>query len=151
MKKIFLLTTIVTFLMGGSVVFNSCSKSIDEQNMHYPMINPTRVDANAGSWKPILLTTANEFACATPIATTSPDYVIQLNEIKSFQNQLTTDERKLVEYWGAGAVLRWNEIMRELVALTLPLRFAGEEDTAQPPSGIRLQVPPSASPVLRHS
>ncbi len=117
MKKIFLLTAIIASLIAGSVLFNSCSKSIDEQNMHYPMINPTRADANAGTWKPILLTTANEFACATPVATTSPDYIIQLNEIKSFQNQITDDERKLVEYWGAGAVLRWNEIMRELVAL----------------------------------
>jgi hypothetical protein len=98
-------------------MFNSCSKSIIEQNMQYPMINPTRVDANAGTWRPILLTAANEFACPAPIATTSPDYVIQLNEIKSFQNQITTEERRLVEYWGAGAVLRWNEIMRELVAL----------------------------------
>lgn len=117
MKKIFLFITIVIGLIAGSAVFNSCSKSIDEANMHYPMINPTRVDANAGSWKPILLTTANEFPCAAPIATTSPDYIIQLNEIKSFQNQITTEEGRLVEYWGAGAVLRWNEIMRELVAL----------------------------------
>lgn len=116
MKKI-LLFTIVTAFIVGSATFNSCSKSIVEQNMSYPMINPTRVDANAGTWKPILLTTANEFACPAPIATSSPDYIIQLNEIKSFQNQITTEERKLVEYWGAGAVLRWNEIMRELVAL----------------------------------
>jgi len=117
MKKIFLLMLIVTGIIAGSVIFNSCSKSIDEQNMHYPMINPTRADANAGTWRPILLASANEFACATPIATTSPDYILQLNEIKSFQNNITSDERRLVEYWGAGAVLRWNEIMRELVAL----------------------------------
>ena len=116
MKKIFLAIT-VTGLIAGSAIFNSCSKNIDEQNMHYPMINPTRVDANAGTWKPILLTTANEFACPAPIATTSPDYIIQLNEIKSFQRDITADERRLVNYWGAGAVLRWNEIMRELVAL----------------------------------
>ena len=69
MKKIFLITTMLTVLIAGSVIFNSCSKSIVEANMNYPMINPTRVDANAGAWKPILLTTANEFACATPIAT----------------------------------------------------------------------------------
>jgi membrane-associated phospholipid phosphatase len=116
MKKIFLFLT-VTGLIAGTAIFNSCSKSIDEQNMTYPMINPTRADANAGTWKPILLTAANEFPCASPIATTSPDYILQLNEIKSFQNQITTEERRLVEYWGAGAVLRWNEIMRELVAL----------------------------------
>ncbi len=117
MKRIFFFIPILAGFVGGSAIFNSCSKSIDEQNMHYPMINPIRVDANAGTWKPILLTAPNEFGCPAPIATTSPDYVIQLNEIKSFQNQLTIEERKLVEYWGAGAVLRWNEIMRELVAL----------------------------------
>ncbi|HMX81396.1 MAG TPA: PA-phosphatase, partial [Ferruginibacter sp.] len=104
-------------LLMGILLLNGCSKSIDEQNMHYPMLNPTKPDANAGTWKPILLAAANEFACPAPIATTSPDYVIQLNEIKSFQNGISNEERKLVEYWGAGAVLRWNEIMRELVAL----------------------------------
>ncbi|MFM6925432.1 MAG: phosphatase PAP2 family protein [Ferruginibacter sp.] len=116
MKKIFL-AIVVTGLIAGSAVFNSCSKTVTEANMSYPMINPTRTDANAGTWKPILLTAANEFPVATPIATTSPDYIIQLNEIKSFQNNITPDEKKLVEYWGAGAVLRWNEIMRELVAV----------------------------------
>jgi hypothetical protein len=98
------------------VLLASCSKDITENNLTYTPINPTRADANAGTWKPILLTTANEFPCATPIATTSPDYVVQLNEIKSFQNNISSDERALVNYWGAGAVLRWNEIMRELVA-----------------------------------
>ena len=116
MKKIIIPILIVCGVFGGAAILNSCSKSIDEQNLHYPMINPPRADANAGTWKPILLTSATEFACAAPIATTSPDYIIQLNEIKSFQNEITVEEKKLVEYWGAGAVLRWNEIMRELVA-----------------------------------
>lgn len=116
MKKKQLLS-IIACLAAGLTIFSSCSKSVDEQNMHYPMINPTRADANAGTWKPILLASASEFACPVPIATTSPDYIIQLNEIKSFQKEITPDERALVEYWGAGAVLRWNEIMRELVAL----------------------------------
>ncbi len=108
-KKIYILFITVIFLF-------SCKKEIIEKNDTYPAINPTRPDANAGTWKPILLTTANEFACATPIGTTSPDYVIQLNEIKSLQYSLTNSEKNLVNYWGAGAVLRWNEIMRELVA-----------------------------------
>lgn len=117
MKKVFLPATIVAAIITGSAIFNSCSKGIDEANMSYPMINPTRTDANAGTWKPVLLTAANEFACPAPVLTSSPDYIIQLGEIKSFQKDITNDERKLVEYWGAGAVLRWNEIMRELVAL----------------------------------
>lgn len=97
-------------------LFNSCSKKINEANMAYPMLNPVKADANAGTWKPILLSSATEFPCAAPIATTSPDYILQLNEIKSFQNSITNEEKDLVNYWGAGAVLRWNEIMRELVA-----------------------------------
>ncbi|MBK7559836.1 MAG: phosphatase PAP2 family protein [Chitinophagaceae bacterium] len=117
MKNFFTITAILVVLVAGSAMFNSCSKDIVEQNMNYPMINPTRVDANAGTWRPILLTAANEFACPAPIATTSPDYIIQLNEIKSFQGEITNEEKNLVKYWGAGAVLRWNEIMRELVAL----------------------------------
>ncbi len=117
MKKIVLLVSIVSAFIAAVAIFNSCSKSITEANLQYPMLNPSKPDANAGTWRPILLTAPNEFACPAPIATTSPDYVIQLNEIKSFQAEITKDERKLVEYWGAGAVLRWNEIMRELVAL----------------------------------
>jgi hypothetical protein len=112
MKK-FLLSIMI---VAGIVFFNACKKEINEVNLSYPAINPAKPDANAGTWKPILLTGPAEFACATPIVTTSPDYIIQLNEIKSFQDNITEEEQELVNYWGAGAVLRWNEIMRELVA-----------------------------------
>ncbi|MFN8252100.1 MAG: phosphatase PAP2 family protein [Ferruginibacter sp.] len=111
MKKI-----IITSFTAAVVILLSCSKKIEEGNLQYPLLNPVKADANAGTWKPVLLSAPNEFACAAPISTTSPDYIIQLNEIKSFQNDISTDERDLVNYWGAGAVLRWNEIMRELVA-----------------------------------
>lgn len=112
MKKILFLF----FFTGTLVSIVSCSKEITERNLEYPALDPVNPDANAGTWKPVLLTAANEFSCATPIATTSPDYIVQLNEIKSFQQQISSEERDLVNYWGAGAVLRWNEIMRELVA-----------------------------------
>ncbi len=112
MKKYFLIIHFIASL----IFYNSCSKKIEEANLLYPAINPIRVDANAGTWQPILLTNANEFACAVPVAITLPDYIVQLNEIKSFQNEISNDEKDLVNYWGAGAVLRWNEIMRELVA-----------------------------------
>jgi hypothetical protein len=114
MKKIFLLIGIAA--VATASMLNSCSKNITEVNASYPLIDPVKADANAGTWKPILLTTANEFSCAAPIATGTPDYILQLNEIKSFQKNISKSDRELVNYWGAGAVLRWNEIMRELVA-----------------------------------
>jgi PAP2 superfamily len=112
MKKFLLLIIIA----AGIVFLNACSKEINEANLSYPALNPVKPDANAGTWKPVLLTGPAEFACPAPIAVTSPDYVIQLNEIKSFQINISSEEQEIVNYWGAGAVLRWNEIMRELVA-----------------------------------
>jgi hypothetical protein len=105
------------YLLASSLlIFNSCTKDIVEANLQYPMLEHIRTDSNAGIWKPILITSPADIACAAPIATTSPDYVIQLNQIKSYQSTITEEEQKLLDYWGAGAVLRWNEIMRELVA-----------------------------------
>ncbi len=130
MKKIFLYLSIFTTI----AILSSCKKSIVEENENYKLLNPTRPDANAGTWQPILLSAANEFACTAPIATTSPDYVLQINEIKSFQNDITTEKRKLVNYWGAGAVLRWNEIMRELVAKHNIPPYQNEDGTYPIPS-----------------
>lgn len=108
---------IILYISAGLILLQSCSKEITERNMEYPALQPASTDINAGTWKPILLTGPTEFPVAAPIATNNPDYVAQVNEIKSYQANLTDAERKSVKYWSAGAVLRWNEIMRELVAL----------------------------------
>src|SRR6187399_668110 len=98
-------------------LFNSCSKDLTESNLQFPALQPASTDINAGTWRPILLTGPTEFTVIAPAATTTPDYIAQVNEIKSFQAKITKEEKRAVEYWSAGAVLRWNEIMRELVAL----------------------------------
>ena len=101
----------------GVLTWMACSKGIEERTDNLPALNPARVDANAGTWTPILLTGPTEFSLAAPIAVSSPDYRVQINEIKSMQADMTEADRQLVKYWSAGAVLRWNEIMRELVAM----------------------------------
>lgn len=95
---------------------SSCKKEIQGRTDKTGALTPLNIDLNAGTWKPILLTGPTEFSVAAPIATTSPDYIIQINEIKTWQSTITEKERELVNYWSAGAVLRWNEILRELVA-----------------------------------
>ena len=112
MKKI-----LITIPVLAVLFFNSCSKEITEVNEQFPALKPASIDINAGTWRPILLTGPTEFAVAAPGATTTPDYIAQVNEIKSFQAKMTKAEKKAVEYWSAGAVLRWNEILRHLVAL----------------------------------
>src|SRR5688500_7252572 len=94
----------------------SCSKSISERNLSFPSLKPSKTDINAGSWKPVLLTAPTDITVAAPAATNTPDYIAQINEIKSWQSNVSSDEKNSVAFWSAGAVLRWNEILRELVA-----------------------------------
>ena len=94
----------------------SCSKNISGRTDNLPALQPAKTDIDAGAWKPILLSSASEIAVPLPAAVNTPDYIAQMNEIKTWQASLSDEEKSMVKYWSAGAVLRWNEIMRELVA-----------------------------------
>lgn len=94
----------------------ACSKTEKGRTDDLPALQPDKTDLDAGTWKPILLASPNEFSISAPVATNTPEYIAQVNEIKSWQASLTDDEKGVVKYWSAGAVLRWNEILRELVA-----------------------------------
>lgn len=114
MRKIFI--TSVTILAATLTVMIACNKDVEGRTDDIPALNPTDIDADAGTWLPVLLSSPSEFAVPAPGATTTPDYIAQVNEIKSWQADLSNEEKRIVKYWSAGAVLRWNEILRELVA-----------------------------------
>ena len=115
MKK--LLYYILPLLMMAAIIAPfACSKTEKGRTDDLPALQPDKTDLDAGNWKPILLASPNEFSVSAPIATNTPEYIAQMNEIKSWQAALTDDEKNLVKYWSAGAVLRWNEILRQLVA-----------------------------------
>ncbi len=111
MKKLSLL-----YIIAAAMAMVSCNKSIVERNMEFAALDPIKTDVNAGLWKPVLLTGPAEFPVAAPAAVTSPAYIAEINEIKSSQQNLTPAQENSIRYWSAGAVLRWNEILRELVA-----------------------------------
>jgi len=94
----------------------SCNKSISDRTANVGPSDPVNLDLNAGTWKPVLLYRADTFAVAAPAATNSPAYAADLNEIKGYQRNLTGDQAQKIKYWAAGGVLRWNEILRGLVA-----------------------------------
>ncbi len=110
MKKNILAITFAAFFI------TACNKNIEEENLAFAPLQPKNIDLAAGTWKPILLTAPNEFLLPAPIATTSPQYGSEINEIKGWQASLTGAQKSSIRYWSAGAVLRWNEILRELVA-----------------------------------
>ncbi len=102
-------------LISISTLLISCSKTIIERTDNIPALIPSNIDINAGTWKTILLKRPDTFAVNAPAATNSPAYVAELNEIKGLQQNISSTQKNIIKYWSAGAVLRWNEIMRELV------------------------------------
>jgi hypothetical protein len=144
MKKQFLaLVIIVTLFSWGS----GCSKSIDEKYLSYPALNPAKTDVNAGTWKTILLTAPDEFSVAAPVATTAPGYIAELNEIKGWQGKLSQKQKDIISYWSAGAILRWNEILRELVSKHNLPPYQKDDGTYPAPSAAN----PFAYPVFPFS
>jgi hypothetical protein len=118
LKKNEMKKTLFLFIAIGTLAnfLTACSKEVEGRTDNIAALNPSNIDMNAGIWKPVLLTGPTEFPVAPASATTTPDYIAQLNEIKSWQAELSSEEKRIVAYWGAGGILRWNEILRELVA-----------------------------------
>jgi PAP2 superfamily len=112
MKKIFSCLLLFTALIAQQ----SCNKKLDEVNLSYQPLTPANTDLNAGTWKPVLLVAPDEFPVVAPVATATPIYTAELNEIKSWQRNITDQQKQMIKYWSAGSVLRWNEILRNLVA-----------------------------------
>jgi hypothetical protein len=100
----------------AAVVLLSCNKTIIGRTDNIAALTPSNIDLNAGNWKTVLLTRPDTFPVMAPAPINSSAYVAELNEIKGLQRNITNDQKNIINYWSAGSVLRWNEIMRELVA-----------------------------------
>lgn len=98
------------------VLLAGCNKGIEDRTYNYPALQPASLDLSAATWKPVLAVNFSAFTVAAPDAVTSGAYIADLNEVKGLQKNLTDNQRAIISYWSAGAVLRWNQILRELVA-----------------------------------
>jgi len=100
--------TVCTWVLAGLMALVPASSGLTQTQ--------TSVDASAGTWRMIALTGPTQFTVAPPSAVTSFEYQSELNAIKNGQSRLTSAQRRAIDYWGAGGVVRWNEIMMALVA-----------------------------------
>lgn len=126
------LVSILTLILAFGY---SCSDEITERNEQFQALNPTNTDELAGTWKTYLLTTPNEFSLDAPIATNTPAFTREINEIKSYQASITSAQKSIIKYWSVGGVLRWNEIMRTLVAKHNRPPYQNPDGTYPAPSG----------------
>lgn len=132
MKSKFYITALSSLLMT-SVILTSCNKSI-EVSEKLTASEPLALDTDAETWASIdasTMTIAKIQTAAETVApkifdpgadmasvqnVTSDAYLAELAAIKDAQSKLDGGQRKIIEYWSGGGVLRWNQILRELVA-----------------------------------
>jgi len=107
--------TMLLLAIAAQVFLGSCNKEVVDRSASYPTLAPMSEDVDADTWKTVLINPAS-FTVAAPDAVNSAAYTADLNEIKSAQQNITDADRAIIKYWSAGAVLRWNEILRDLVA-----------------------------------
>lgn len=117
-RKLFhMRNTVLTAAFAALILLpTACKKELEQENMQFPALEPLRSDTGAGTWKTILLSRPDQIPVAAPVAVTSPDYRLELQEIVSRQERMEEADEDNMKYWASGTVLRWNEIMRELVA-----------------------------------
>lgn len=113
MKKITLFSIVAE---AALFVFNACNKDITETRADLQALAPANQDHNAGAWATNVLATPDQIAIPTPLPTSSPEYQAELALTKQAVANLNDEQRDIIRYWSAGSVLRWNEIMRYLVA-----------------------------------
>ncbi|WP_026899084.1 phosphatase PAP2 family protein [Daejeonella oryzae] len=94
----------------------SCNKDIIEINSNYEALQPSKLDLDAGNWKPFIVASSAEFPVPSPEAVNSEAYQNELKDLKTLSSNLSEEQKSIINYWKVGSVLRWNEIMRELVA-----------------------------------
>jgi hypothetical protein len=108
---------IATLFIALMVFVSACKEVPLDQELK--TLVPASLDEDAGTWTPILLTSNNQIplsATIIPPDEGTPARTAELDAIKTIQANLTDQQREAIEFWSAGGVLRWNEILRELVA-----------------------------------
>ncbi len=78
--------------------------------------NVSPPEPSAGRWRPVLLARNDTIRLRAPPDKASARQKEETAELIAFQSQRTPERQATVEFWNAGAVVRWNEIARDLVA-----------------------------------
>ena len=101
---------------GVALALASCDKSVTSVTADLSAIAPSSIDANAGTWKMMVLTTPDQVPVPDPAPTSSSAYVAELAAVKAAQASMSDAQRRAAQYWTGAGVLRWSEIERELIA-----------------------------------
>lgn len=136
MKKILFLSSaiIITFL--------ACNKDIEIENIE--SYKYSDVDANGGSWKPILVAKPEDITVNTLADAASSEYKTLVNNMLSLSASANAAQLDSIKVFGGNAIVKWNEIARALAAKYNLPPAANADGTYPVPSSTN----PSAYPLF---
>src|SRR5437868_15075412 len=87
-----------SLILCAAGVVAGCDKSVGPFEV-LPTLEPSTLDATAGSWRMIVLTSPTQIAVPAPASVTSAAYLAELDAIRSSQSSLTSEQRQAIAYW----------------------------------------------------
>jgi len=97
-------------------VLFSCSEDITETVELQPLV-PLSQDDTAGSWKNVMgIDYLSQLEMPAPENTASEAYQAELEHLITIAKGRTSEQEDRITYWSAGGVIRWNQILRDLVS-----------------------------------
>ena len=102
------------FILSAAFLLQSCSEDV-ESGIEYETYAFATLDEQGGAWNTVYID-ETQFVVPAPDEINSDRYLSEIQELQNMSSNLTAEQREAVAYWGSNAVLRWNEIARELVA-----------------------------------
>lgn len=96
------------------LVFLGFSCDVMQVEEKLPALNPVSIDQDGGNLKPFIINVSDEWNIPAPLIPSDAAFTTELTTVKN--TVLTKEQESQLDYWGAGAVYRWNEIARELAA-----------------------------------
>lgn len=98
-----------------ALILSACQKELPTQ-ADYTDYEFSQTDENGGTWKPILLASADQIPIPQPEDPSSTAYLDELEAVKAAASSLNGRQMEAIDYWTNNPILRWNEIALELVA-----------------------------------
>ena len=98
----------------------ACDKTLERDGTELLPLVPTKTDVEAATWKTYTTLNLADFTvpmiAPAPVAVNAAQYLQEIEEVKAEVAKINDARRDAIRYWNGGGVLRWNQIMRELVA-----------------------------------
>ncbi|MDR7128860.1 uncharacterized lipoprotein YehR (DUF1307 family) [Algoriphagus sp. 4150] len=124
------------------VTVTGCNMDLNTE-LEYGSYEFSGIDQNAGTWKPILIAAGSDISIDPPTAENSPQFLAEVNGVKSRITLMSSDEKKSVAHWTNNSVIRWNEVALGLIAKYNLIPGPNEDDSYTLPNPANPAGPPA--------